>query len=147
MQTLADTLAVRTVTNDKVRTFRLPKRIGHGQVEAHLLHDGLSLVTIHGTLEEDLLIKLDQIDYHPLRLIFCQHGKLTHSVNARLIQYQLNGSENSLSACSGSVDQFFRFHALVEQSIYLVEIDRSFYLSRVDAGLATIHPQVKIAPS
>ena len=145
MQTLADTLSVRTVAHHKVRTFALPRRIGHGQVEAYLLHDGLSLVTINGILEEDLLIKFRQIDYHPLRLIFCRKGRLTHSVNARLIQYQLNEAENSLSACSGSVDQFFRFHALVEQSIYLVEIDRSFYLSRIDVGLATIHPDLEKA--
>lgn len=145
MQTLADTMSVRSVGHHTVRRFQLPPRIGQGQVEAHRLHDGLSLVTINGTLEEDLLIKFLQIDYHPLRLIFCRKGRLTHSVNARLIQYQLNESENSLSACSGSVDQFFRFHASVEQSIFLIEIDRPFYLSRIDAGLETLHPDLEKA--
>lgn len=145
MQTLADTLSVRTVVDHKVRAFSLPERVGHGTVKAHQLHDGLSLVIINGTLEEDLLLKLRQINYHPLRLVFCRKGRLTHSVNARLIQYQLNESENSLSACSGSVDQFFRFHASIEQSIYLVEIDRPYYLSRIDAGLETVHPDLEKA--
>ena len=145
MQTLADTLSVRTVAHHQSRGFSLPKSIGHGQVKAYQLHDGLSLVVIDGTLKEDLLIKFHQIDYHPLRLIFCRKGRLTHSVNARLIQYQLNEAENSLSACSGSVDQFFRFHASAEQSLYLVEIDRPFFLSRINAGLETIHPDLEQA--
>lgn len=143
MQTIAEKLSVRTVVNQHVRTFPFPRWLGQGQVETHRLHDGLSFVAIDGTLGEDLLISLEQLHYHPLRLIFCRRGKLTHSVNARLIQYQLNESENSLSACSGNVDQFFRFHSQVNQSIYIVEINRSFYLSRIAAGLESIHPHLE----
>ena len=143
MQTITKELSVPTDIQQHVRTFSLPRQLGRGQVEAHRLHDGLSLVAIHATLEEDLLINLEHLKYHPLRLIFCRQGKLTHAVNARLIQYQLNESENSLSACSGKVDQFFRFHAHTDHSIYIVEINRLFYLSRVDAGLETIHPHLE----
>ncbi|WKN43289.1 helix-turn-helix transcriptional regulator [Tunicatimonas pelagia] len=143
MQTIASALEVPLVTNNHVQSFQLPKRLGLGTVETFQLHDGLSLVSIQGTLKEDLLIHLEQLKYHPLRLIFCRKGKLIHSVNARLIQYQLNASENSLSACSGSVDQLFRFHAHLEQAIYIIEINRSYYLSRIDAGLESIHPHLE----
>ena len=143
MQTIASALKVPLVTNNFVQSFQLPKQLGFGTMKTYQLHDGLSLVAIHGTLKEDLLINLEQLKYHPLRLIFCRKGKLVHSVKARLIQYQLNASENSLSACSGSVDQFFRFHSHLEQTIYIIEINRSFYLSRIDAGLETIHPHLE----
>ncbi|MEQ9440095.1 MAG: AraC family transcriptional regulator [Cyclobacteriaceae bacterium] len=143
METIADALSVPLAINDHVQKLQLPKRLGSGKIETHRLHDGLSLIAIHGTLNEDLLINLEQLKYHPLRLIFCQKGRLIHSVNARLIQYQLNTSENSLSACSGSVDQFFRFHSQVNQSIYIIEINRSFYLRRIDAGLETLHPHLE----
>ncbi len=143
IQAVAHTLSVPLVTHNYIQTFQLPKRLGAGKVETYRLHDGLNLVAVHGTLEEDLLINLEQLNYHPLRLIFCRKGRLIHSVNARLIQYQLNESENSLSACSGRVDQFFRFHSQVNQSIYIIEINRSFYLNRIDAGLETIHPHLE----
>jgi AraC-like DNA-binding protein len=143
MQTIASALHVPLVIKNHIHGFQLPKWLGLGTVETFQLHDGLSLIFIQGTLKEDLLIHLEQLRYHPLRLIFCRKGKLIHSVSARLIQYQLNASENSLSACSGSVDQFFRFHARIEQAVYIIEINRPFYLNRIDAGLETIHPELE----
>ncbi len=138
---LADGLSVAYLKDEKSASIELLSPLGEGKVEVHQFHDGLSMLAIHGTLQEELEIKIKQIDYHPLRLIYCQTGHLTHLVNARLIQYQLHNFQNSLSACAGNADQNFRFH-IGEVSVFVVEINRSFYLERIETELWTVHPQL-----
>ncbi|MEK6482003.1 AraC family transcriptional regulator [Catalinimonas sp. 4WD22] len=141
MHELAETLSARYQKNDKSTIVQLLGPLGEGKVEACQLHDGLSLFSINGVLQEGLEIKVRQEGYHPLRLIYCQTGQLTHSVDERLIQYQLHNFQNSLSACSGDVNQNFHFHT-GEVSIFIVEIERFFYLERIRSGIDSVHPQL-----
>lgn len=122
---------------------QLPKRIGKGTVSVYEFHDGLSLFTVDCYLKREVQLKFVQQSYHPLRFICCQEGMLTHTVDSRNVQYQLKALECSLSACSGSSRQFFRFDAKIGISVVSLEINRQEYFHQIRDDLKTLPPQLE----
>lgn len=147
LNSIANAMSAACIYQDNSMIIHLPKQIGKGKVVSYHFHDGLSLLSLRGTLREDLSIKIVQIDYHPLCLIFCREGALIHSIDTCGIKYLLNNSENSLLTCSGegSVTQIFQFRAKVNQHFFIVEINRANFLQRIEEGLDTLHPLLEKA--
>ena len=143
MHTLAQGLSAELRQQDGEATIELPAAVGRGALRATRFHDGLSLLLWRVQLNESLTVKVSQTDYHPLRLLLCEAGSLTHSVDARHIQYRLNATDCSLSACSGDVDQIFYLPSHQALSMYMVEIDRRHFLHRIRHADGAIHSRTR----
>ena len=124
-------------------TIELPAAVGQGTIRAVQFHSRLSLLRLRLRLEESLVLHVTQTDYHPLRRLLCEAGSLTHSVDARHIQYRMLATDCSLSACSGDVDQVFQLPSHQELSLYMVEIDRRRYMQRIRQADGAVHSRIK----
>ena len=143
MDVLAKGLSTEVIEKNGEVIIKLPTSSGKGKIQALRFHSGLSLLIFEVQLTEDLIIKVQQTDYHPLRLLLCKTGFLTHSVEQRHIQYRLNEFYGALSACSGNVDQIFHLPAQQPLAIFMIEIDRKYYLERLQQANGSVHSQVR----
>ena len=143
MHELAEGLSAELRQHNDEATIELPAAVGQGTIRAVRFHSGLSLLRLRVQLEENLLLHLFQTDYHPLRLLLCEAGSLTHSVDTRHIQYRMVATDCSLAACSGHVDQVFHLPAHQALSLYVVEIDRQHYVQRIRQSDGAVHSRIK----
>ena len=143
MHTLAQSLSADLREQNGELSIELPAAVGRGTIRAIRFHDGLSLLLWRMQLHESLVLKVTQTDYHPLRLLLCQAGSLTHSVDTRHIQYRMNATACSLSACSGDVHQIFQMPSHQSLSVYMIEINRQRYLPRIRQDHTLLHSQTK----
>lgn len=141
MHTLTEHLSAELHQADGEATIELPVAMGRGTIRAVRFHSGLSLLRLQ--LEENLTLHITQSDYHPLRLLLCETGSLTHSVEARHIQYRMQAMDCSLSACSGDVDQVFHLPSHQALSLFMVEIDRQHYMQRIRQADGAVHSRIK----
>ncbi len=143
MHELAEGLSAELRQHNDEATIELPAAVGQGTIRAVRFHSGLSLLRLRVQLEESLILRTVQTDYHPLRLLLCEEGSLTHSVDARHIQYRMVATDCSLAACSGNVDQIFHLPAHQTLSLYIIEIDRKRYLDRIRLTDGAVHSRIK----
>ena len=143
MHDLAKGLSADLRQHNEEATIELPAAVGQGTIRAVRFHSGLSLLRLRMQLEESLILHTVQTDYHPLRLLLCEAGSLTHSVDARHIQYRMVATDCSLAACSGHVDQIFHLPAHQALSLYIIEIDRQHYAQRIRQANGEVHSRIK----
>ena len=143
MHELAEGLSAELRQHNDEAVIELPAAVGQGTIRAVRFHSGLSLLRLRVQLEESLILHLFQTDYHPLRLLLCEAGSLTHSVDARHIQYRMVATDCSLASCSGHVDQVFHLPSHQALSFYIVEIDRQHYVQRIRQSDGAVHSRIK----
>ena len=143
MHALAEHLSADLRQHHGEATIELPTTVGRGTIRTIRFHSGLSLLRLRVQLEESLMLHVAQTDYHPLRLLLCEAGSLTHSVDTRHIQYRMQATDCSLSACSGDVDQVFHLPSHQMLSFYMVEIDRERYQQRIRQAGGEVHSRIK----
>ena len=109
---------------------KVPSAVGRGAISAVRFYDGLSLLCWQVDLNEAITMNVAPTDHHPLRLMLCTQGSVDHAIDADRL-YQLTSHHCSLSVCSGHVDQHFSLPAHQSLRLYMVEIDRAVFESRV----------------
>ena len=115
---------------DGETTIEVPPAVGWGAINAVRFYDGLSLLCWQVDLNEAVTMNVAPTDHHPLRLMLCAQGSVDHAIDADRL-YQLTSHHCSLSVCSGHVDQHFRLPAHQSLRLYMIEIDRAVFESRV----------------
>ena len=143
MHELAEGLSAELRQHNDEATIELPAAVGQGTIRAVRFHSGLSLLRLRVQLEESLFLHMVQTNHHPLRLLLCEAGSLTHSVDARHIQYRMTATDCSIAACSGDVDQIFHLPAHQAVSLYIIEIDRQHYVQRIRQSDGAVHSRIK----
>lgn len=145
MHALAEGLSAELHHHHGEAITELPAAVGQGTLRAVRFHSGLSLLRLQMQLEESLVLCLspNSTDYHPLRLLLCEAGSLTHSVDVHHIQYRMLATDCSLSACPDHVDQTFHLPSHQALSLYMVEIDRRHYLRRIRRANGAVHSRIK----
>ena len=109
---------------------KVPPAVGRGAISAVRFYDGLSLLRWQVDLNEAVTMYVAPTDHHPLRLMLCTRGSVDHTIDAHRF-YQLASRQSSLSVCSGHVDHHFRLPAHQSLRLYMMEIDRAVFESRV----------------
>ena len=117
-------------SGDGETTIKVPPSVGRGAINAVRFYDGLSLLCWQVDLNEAVTMYVAPTDHHPLRLMLCARGSVDHAIDAHRF-YQLASHQSSLSVCSGHVDQHFSLPAHQSLRLYMVELDRAAYESRV----------------
>lgn len=115
---------------DGETTIEVPPAVGGGAISAVRFYDGLSLLRWQVNLNEAVTMYVAPTDHHPLRLMLCAQGSVGHAIDAYRL-YELASHHYSLSVCSGYVDQHFCLPAHQSLRLYMVEIDRTVYESRL----------------
>ena len=131
LPTLAESLFAPLDSWDGGNVIRLSPPVGRGAITVRRFYDGLSLLCWQIDLNEAVTIYVAPTDRHPLRLMLCAQGSVDHAIDAHRLGYQLTSLHCSLSVCSGYVDQHFCIPAHQSLSLYMVEVDRAAYESRL----------------
>nr|WKN37556.1 AraC family transcriptional regulator [Tunicatimonas sp. TK19036] len=144
--TIAEKIGAKIQYVSSTIIISVPPEVGSGTIKIMRFYHGLSLLCWHLQLNEDLAFYIERIPRHPLRLLFCEQGVLTHSLEDQQVQYQLKGLYAAASACSSGANQLFQLSSKQPVSFCMVEIDWQLY-ERQTRGPSTMkHSLQQIFP-
>ena len=119
-------------------TVVIPHRYGKGYVRGINFRNGLGLLIFRCTFNEDMIFHYTLKRSHPLRLIFCQQGRITYKFEPDNISFEIASLHASLGTSTQTYDQEYCFPAHEDVEFTSLEIDRLRYISKIERDLDTI---------
>ncbi len=108
---------------------------GEGEVRGVNFQNGLGLLNIHCKLAEKVQLEYVHKDSHPIRLIFCVQGSITHTPVQEAETYTLDTLRGSISVNPTQQPQTITLPADTPITVNILEIKREEYLEKVDCVL------------
>ncbi len=142
IDSLAEFFEVDVQTDCDEHVVQLPKKFGSVTVNGVDFYDGYGLLIWSGTLEQDILLKYKPGKRQPLRFLFCLEGELTHFINDRNIQYQLNPLLGSITTSPAKTTESIRLPGGMDIHFCSLVIRREDFLNKVECNLETIPDQL-----
>ena len=123
-------------------TVVIPQRYGKGYIRGINFRNGLGLMIFRCTFREEMVLRYTLNRSHPLRLIFCQEGKIVYKFEPDNIAFGIEALHASLSTSTRTYDQEYCFPANIDIELTSLEIDRLRYIEKIDNDLDTIPSQL-----
>ena len=119
-------------------TVRLPKRLGHGIINASDFDGGLGLIRYDCCFEMDLTFEYSLDKVHPLKFLFCLEGEISHNFSNENVWHEIPQHKNAMVASSSHHGHRVSFRAK-KRTIYTgLEIERRKFQAKMSCNPTSI---------
>lgn len=121
----------------------IPGDWGSGVIKGSNFEGGLGLLIYHCEFNNDIEIRFNIDDIHPLKFLYCLDGELVHRFEHGNDNHELEIYQNIIVASRGHNGHVLKFKKGVSTEIYSLEIDRKIFKSKISCELGSATPQLQ----
>ncbi|MGB3584959.1 MAG: AraC family transcriptional regulator [Tunicatimonas sp.] len=119
-------------------TLAIPPQYGQGYIKGINFKDGLGLLLFNCTFNEETSFRYSLEKSHPLRVIFCQKGKVTYSFDPDHARHEIPELHTAFCTSTETYDHLYEFPEKKQVQFTSLEIDRRVYLNKIECDIATL---------
>ncbi len=121
----------------------IPPILGSGFVYGINFSSGLGIIYYECTFLEDVEIKFNVDDTHPVKFLFCLNGVIEHQFINDTILHEIREHRSAIVASSAHNGHVLRFVSKKATSLASLEINRAFFLKYMQCEIEFMGPLLK----
>ncbi|WKN43650.1 helix-turn-helix transcriptional regulator [Tunicatimonas pelagia] len=119
-------------------TLVIPPQYGQGYIKGINFKDGLGLLLFNCTFNEQTSFRYSLDESHPLRVVFCQQGKMTYSFEPDQEKHEIPELHTAFCTSTETYDHLYEFPKKTHVQFTSLEINRRVYLNKIECDITTL---------
>ncbi|MEM9832704.1 MAG: AraC family transcriptional regulator [Bacteroidota bacterium] len=139
IQSIAEQLGTRQIRYFcEETTLSIPPQYGQGYIKGIDFKGGLGLMIFNCTFNDDLVLRYSLEQSHPLRVKFCQKGKITYSFEPDKERHDIPELHTAFCTSTETYDHIYEFSRDTHIQYTSLEIYRRLYLDKIECDITTL---------
>ena len=138
MTVLAAKFRAKVLSDGAESVLCIPKRLGQGKITGIDFLHGMSYIHFDCTFYKDVIIRFENEERQPIRLMFCDKGEVVHVLDPRNFRYKLSPMVGSIAGSTNKHGQTFMFPPQKPISFFMLAIDKGEFYPKIENELESV---------